>query len=142
MEIRSLGIEHFDEIIRVWNEAGLSHRPLGRDSKEEMGRVMAEDPALHIGALIDGKLVGVCIGTDDLRKGWINRLAVVPEHQRKGIASALIGACEEVLEKRGRRIHSTLIEDDVHGSRELFERLGYEVHTDIVYVSKRLDPDV
>jgi hypothetical protein len=78
MEIRQLTIEHYEAIIQLWRESDLPHRPNGRDSRAEMGRQMKSVPDLFLGAFDGGKLIGVVIGTEDTRKGWINRLAVHP----------------------------------------------------------------
>ncbi|MCK4456369.1 MAG: GNAT family N-acetyltransferase, partial [Thermoplasmata archaeon] len=85
MEMRELTIEDYDAVIELWRESGLSHRPEGRDSRGEMERQMGLIPELFLGAFEGPVLVGVVIGTDDTRKGWVNRLTVHPDHGRKGI---------------------------------------------------------
>jgi ribosomal protein S18 acetylase RimI-like enzyme len=82
-------------------------------------------------------LIGVILGTDDGRKGWINRLAVSPQHRQSGVAKELIKALENALKKRGRKIICTLIEDWNEASLDLFKRVGYIKHDDIFYLSKR-----
>ncbi|MBU4189834.1 MAG: GNAT family N-acetyltransferase [Candidatus Thermoplasmatota archaeon] len=47
-------------------------------------------------------LIGVVVGSDDGRKGWINRLAVDLKHRKKGVARVLINAVEDALKKIGR----------------------------------------
>jgi len=141
MEIRSLTDAEYDAVVDLWKRAGLPFKPRGRDSREHLSNELSNNPDLFIGAYEDGQLVGVIVGTDDGRKGWINRLAVIPEHRRKGVARALIESCEEALKKRGRRIICTLVEDNLE-SLELFKKVGYLKHDDIFYLSKREDDDV
>jgi len=138
VEIRTLSIEDYDSVIKLWERAGLPFKPKGRDSKRAMERQMVSSPDLLIGAFCQGKLVGIVIGSYDGRmKGWINRLAIDPEQRRMGIAQRLINAVERNLEKRGATIFCALVETPNKGSLGLFEKLGYTVHRDILYASKR-----
>ena len=141
-DIRVLGHENYEGIIAIWDRAGLPCKPRGRDSKSEMTRQMDLDPDMFLGCFVDGELVGVIMGSHESRKGWINRLAVVPEHHRKGIAKALIEAIEEKLRGRGLRIIATLIEDHSPESMDLFSEAGYVRHDDIQYYTKRESDDV
>ncbi len=80
-------------------------------------------------------------GTHDGRKGWINRLAVAPSFQHRGIATRLVAEVEARLEARGLEVVAALIEDGHEGSMHFFERLGYAFHHDIHYFSKMKTPD-
>jgi ribosomal protein S18 acetylase RimI-like enzyme len=90
-----------------------------------------------LGAFEGKEMIGMIIGTDDGRKGWINRLAVDPKYRRKGVAMELVRILEGALKKRGRKIICTLIEDWNETSLALFEKVGYIKHEDIFYLSKR-----
>lgn len=149
MNIRfcSLSIEDYDKIITLWERAGLPFKPAGRDSREKMNAQMERDPELFIGAFdldegvashkTKGRLVGVIIGTDDGRKGWLNRLAVEPDYQGKGIGKALVEECEKRLRKRGRKIICVLVEEWNENSLRFFLHCRYHLHRDIFYLSKR-----
>lgn len=139
MEIKELAPTDIRRVIEVWEQAGLSYRGSGRDSEGALAAQMAEAPDLFIGAFEGGSLVAVAIGSDDGRKGWINRLAVLPMYRRKGIASSLIEELEARLRKRGRGIFSVCIDADNVGSLNLFVGSGYTHHEEIVYLSKKDD---
>jgi GNAT superfamily N-acetyltransferase len=141
-DIRVIGPEYYEAIIRVWEKARLPYRPKGRDSQEELTAQMVLDPEMFLGCFIEDGLVGVIIGSYDQRKGWINRLAVVPEHQGKGIAKALVKRIEEILQKKGFRIIATLVEDESPESMELFTKSGYRKHDNLHYLTKRENQDV
>ena len=134
-------MDDYDDLIRLWEAAGLPSRPHGRDSRDAIARQMEEDTSIFLGAEEDGKLVGAVLGTHDGRKGWINRLAVHPTHRRRGIGRALVCAVEARLEAMGIGIIGSLIEDWNDDSVAFFARLGYVAHTDIVYFSKRRSPE-
>jgi ribosomal protein S18 acetylase RimI-like enzyme len=137
MEIRRLTIDNYDEIVKLWSEANLPFKPKGRDSRKAIAKQMRANPDFFLGAFINNRLVGTVIISSDLRKGWINRLAVHPDHRRHGIAKALIDESEKTLRKHGIKIFCTLIEDYNNVSKELFKKCGYIEHRDIIYFSKR-----
>jgi len=95
-----------------------------------------------LGDVQRGRLRGVVIVSNDGRKGWINRLAVLPEFREQGIASALVREAEKRLRKLGIEIFAAHIEEENGSSKELFEELGYVPARDIIYYVKRLRDDV
>lgn len=135
--VRRLREEELDEMTRVWTDAGLPYRPKGRDAPEELKAQLRRDPDLYLGAFEERKMIGVVIATDDGRKGWINRLAVLPAYQRMGVGKALVKECEEALRKRGRGVFSILIEGRNEASETLFTRAGYRDESYIRYYVKR-----
>ena len=141
MDIKPLKLEDYDAIINVWKLAHLPFKPRGRDKKDEIKRQISASPDIFLGAYVNGQLIGVIMGSDDGRQGWINRLAVHPGYRRQGVAGSLIASCEKALRRRGRRIICTLVEDNPE-SLELFKKAGYIKHNDIFYLSKREDEDV
>ncbi len=140
LEIRELKVGDYEEMIALWERAGLSYRPRGRDSPAAIAAQMGRDPDLFLGAFVGGRLVGIVIGSDDGRKGWINRLAVDPAYRRRGIAQSLIAEVERRLRGRGREIIAVLVEDWNEPSLELFQRCGYLLDRTILYLSKRTAP--
>ena len=87
-------------------------------------------------------MVGAILGTHDGRKGWLNRMAVAPDHRKRGIAAMLVRAVEQRLIDLGIEIFACQIEDWNETSMIVFEHLGYTRHDDIIYFTKRLRPDV
>ena len=135
--IRPLVQEDYDDMVTLWEESDLSYRPKGRDSKELLQKQIEENPDLYLGAFINDKLIGCILATFDGRKGWINRLAVSPEYRKRGIGQQLIDAAEKALKKRGATVIGVLIFDTNTASLNLFEKMGYTIHDNIQYVSKR-----
>jgi predicted N-acetyltransferase YhbS len=142
MKIKSLVIHDYDSIITLWKKANLPFKPKGRDSKEEIKLQMQRDPDLFFGAFENNELIGVVFATDDGRKGWINRLAVHPDHNGKGVGKKLCQKAEYQLNLRGRKIICTLIEDWNKDSMKFFNKVGYKKHGDIFYLSKRENDNI
>jgi ribosomal protein S18 acetylase RimI-like enzyme len=137
MEIRKLNINDYQKLVSLWIRARLPFKPMGRDSPQSIAEQMETNPDFFLGAFENGKLIGAVIVSSDLRKGWINRLAVDPDYRQRGVAKALIAEAEKVLRRHGIRIFCALIEDSNIVSKELFKKCGYVEHRDIIYFSKR-----
>jgi ribosomal protein S18 acetylase RimI-like enzyme len=142
MEIRRLAIADYDEIVKLWSIAHLPYKPKGRDSREAIAAEMEANPDFFLGAFDQGHLAGTVVISCDLRKGWINRLAVHPTCRGRGIARALISESEGILRKRGVRLFCVLVEGSNVASKNLFRKCGYEEHGEIIYFSKRDSSDV
>ncbi|NLX46647.1 MAG: GNAT family N-acetyltransferase [Euryarchaeota archaeon] len=104
---------------------------------EQVGR----DPSIYLVAEDRGGIVGAVLATHDLRKGWLNRSAVLPEEQGRGIARQLVQRAEEELASLGVNITAVQVHEGNRRSRRLFAELGHLEHEDIVYCSKRPGPD-
>lgn len=142
VEIRNLTIEDYASIVSLWNRSGLPFKPKGRDSEKMMKAQMKVFPELFVGAFHRNTLVGVAIGSYDGRmKGWINRVAVDPEHRRLGIAQQLVKQVEKTLEKFGAAIFCALVETTNKESLALFQKAGYLAQQSIVYLAKRRSKD-
>jgi ribosomal protein S18 acetylase RimI-like enzyme len=141
--IRQLGLEDHEDLLALWQQAGLhSLRPEGRDSRAALAQQLASGVLAILGLEADGRLIGAVVATHDSRKGWINRLAVHPNHRREGHAARLIAAAEETLREQGIHVIAALVESDNPVSLALFRRLGYaEIDSGIHYLTKRDSQD-
>lgn len=142
LQVVQPGVEHYAEIIDLWQRAGLHIRPRGRDTAEAFARQMATGVQTPIGLRDGDRLVAVVIATHDGRKGWINRLAVDPAYRRQGLALRLIRLSEEQFQLLGIEIWAALIEDWNEASLALFRRAGYALADNITYASRRTRSDV
>ena len=135
--LRRLTIDDHAAILALWQRAGLhSIRPEGRDSRAEFDQQLAGGQ-IAIGLEENGRLIGVVLATNDTRKGWINRLAIDPDYRHQGYGEQLVRAAEEALRAAGMKLIAAFIEEGNTASLALFEKLGYAVHPNIYYVSKR-----
>ncbi len=142
LRIRELTIGDYKDMVRLWERSSLPFKPRGRDSDQEIRRQMKDRSDLLLGAFKRETLVGTVVGSFDGRKGWINRLAVDPRHRGEGIGKLLISRSEKALKKRGARIICALVDMPNPESVNLFEKLGYTAHRDVLYLSKRESNDV
>ncbi|NYT11273.1 MAG: GNAT family N-acetyltransferase [Methanomassiliicoccales archaeon] len=140
--IRKFRIDDYERVIRLWQESELEHRPTGRDTRERIAAEIEKETAIFLVAEMDSEMVGSIFCTHDGRKGWLNRISVLPEKQRKGIASALIREGERRLRELGIEVICALIWRSNLASRELFENQGYDFLEDALYYVKKDRPDI
>jgi len=140
--IRHLGPDDYDDLIRVWADAGLPYRPHGRDSREKIVAEMERSDTAFLGLYDNDVLVAVGVMTYDGRKGWINRVAVDPDRRGEGLAGEILEAGEAFLKSLGAMVIACLIEEENLPSMALFQKHGYSYLKDIFYFSKRDSDDV
>jgi N-acetylglutamate synthase len=138
MTIHDLSLKDYKRIVDLWNQAGMHAKIKGRDSPDNLRKQLASGTVFILGDVEGGLLRGVIIVSNDGRKGWMNRLAVLPRFRDQGIASGLILEAEKRLKRMGIEILAAHIEEENRSSRQLFEKLGYVPATDIIYFVKRI----
>lgn len=137
VEFKDFTIDDYDILVDIWEKAGLSYKPQGRDSKERIAKELEFGIAEFILAYVDDSPVGVVLGTHDGRKGWINRVAVVPEYRKHGVAMKLIEEAERRLNNKGIDIVAALVEEYNTPSMELLKKAGYIEFEGVKYFTKR-----
>jgi ribosomal protein S18 acetylase RimI-like enzyme len=139
--LRPLRIDDYQNMIECWNKSELPVKIKGRERRQSIEKEMQNTGVLFIGAFEGEKLVGLVIANYDGRRGWINRLAILPEYRKLGLASALVTKAEEFLKSKGAKVIAALISRPNTPSRRLFERNGYKNEEDILYYAKRESPE-
>ncbi|MCD4772124.1 MAG: GNAT family N-acetyltransferase [Bacteroidales bacterium] len=137
IKIREFIISDYHEIIKLWKEARLPFKPNGRDSKESIEKELQKGCCIFLVAVDENKIIGSVLGTNDGRKGWINRLAVKTEYRKKGLANQLLEDLEKRFYDLGIGIIACLIEDDNQDSLKVFSKFGYSEFEGMHYLTKR-----
>lgn len=137
MKLRRLTTADYPELVKLWRRAGLPYKPRGRDSRSHIAGEMSAHPDFFIGAFDRELLAGAVVASHDGRKGWLNRVAVDPDYRRQGLARRLTLAGERALRRHGIRIFGLLVHSYNKASLALAQNLGYRLHRDILYLSKR-----
>lgn len=132
----------YDALINLWKSAGLPFKPKGRDSRKSIEKEIDNNSSLFLFALIEDKHVGSVLATHDGRKGWINRVVVIPRFRHRGIARKLVAAAESWLIEQGIGIFACQIEGYNNESFEAFKKLGYIPFEGMRYLTKRIHPDI
>jgi ribosomal protein S18 acetylase RimI-like enzyme len=141
MTIRRLNINDYDKIIHIWKEAGLSIKEHGRDRYNRIKDQLESKRIIIIGYEVDDEVRGLVLLSQDGRKGWINRLAVLPKYQKQGIAKKLLLETEKIFLKQGIEVYGALIFEDNNASIHCFESAGFNLWDEVKYFSKRLSDE-
>ncbi len=135
-------MEDYDAVVSLWKRSRLPYKPAGRDARERIARELEGAGAVFLVAEHGGQVVGTVFATHDGRKGWINRLAVMPASRRQGVAARLVKEAEHRLAEAGIQIVACLIEDGNADSKEFFQSIGYQRFDEISYFTKKQHPEV
>ena len=109
--IRPAIADDYGRLVSLWTLSDMHPEIQGRESKSAFLQQLEQFPDLYLVATVGERIVGVVLGTHDGRNGWINRLAVHPQHQRCGIAAALVTACDAAIRAQGIGIVAALVDD-------------------------------
>jgi ribosomal protein S18 acetylase RimI-like enzyme len=102
--LRPAVVDDIPEILTFWTVATAG--PSSTDDADGIGALIEHSPGALIVAVDDDVIVGTVIGGWDGWRGALYRLAVAPDHRRRGVATALVDAAEQHLRTHGvRRTH-------------------------------------
>ena len=132
----------YDKLIHIWEESELPYKEKGRDSFSSIEAEIKLSNNQFLFAEYNGFYIGSILVTHDGRKGWINRVAVLPEYRNRGIARKLIDHAEKWLDEQGIGIYACQIEAYNEESFEVFKKLGYIPFEGIQYLTKRKFPEI
>jgi len=110
LELRPATADDIERVLAFWLDAAA---PTSTDSVEALDGLLRRDPGALILAEADGRIVGSVIAGWDGWRGAIYRLAVGPEHRRRGLGQSLLRAAEDRLRGLGvRRSHAIVVESN------------------------------
>ena len=99
--IRVMTIENYEELFQMWkNTPNMGLRSLD-DSREGIARFLKRNPDTNFVAYEEGQLAGVIMSGHDGRRGYIYHTVVLPEYRRRGIATQLVEAAVQALQREG-----------------------------------------
>jgi ribosomal protein S18 acetylase RimI-like enzyme len=117
-----------DAVLELW---ACSHtQPTVTDSIEPLRSLLALDPQALLVADLRGQLIGTVIAAWNGWRGSFYRLAVHPEHRRRGLARDLLRAGERRLRDRGAVRLDAIVTADELTAMGFWNAAGYELQRD------------
>lgn len=126
-------------LIALWHACGLT-RPWN-DPRKDIARKLTVQSDLFLVGVLDGEIVATLMGGYDGHRGWVNYLAVSPEHRRRQFATALMRAVERKLLEMGCPKINLLIRSDNIAVKRFYDSLGFQEDA-VISMGKRLIPDL
>ena len=124
------------DVIALWSLA-FPDDPPWNDPSEVIRRKLTVQRDLFLICLVGDALVGTVLAGFDGVRGWVHKLAVHPDYQRRGIATRLMSAAEERLAALGCSKLNLQVRASNAGTVDFYRRAGYAVE-DRISMSKRL----
>ena len=138
MNIRPFEQRDEAAVVALWERCRLT-RPWN-DPRKDIARKLQVQAELFLVGELGGALVASVMAGYEGHRGWVNYLAVAPEHRGRGLGRALMHEVEALLLARGCPKVNVQVRS-ANGSAKLFyERLGY-ARDEAVSLGKRLIPD-
>ena len=138
MHIRPYQPADEEAVIALWQQCDLV-RPWN-DPHKDIQRKLAVRPDLFLVGELNGRVVACVMAGYEGHRGWLNYLAVAPQHQRQGLARAIVTEAERLLKAAGCPKINLQVRTSNAGVIEFYRRLGYTVD-EVVSLGKRLERD-
>ncbi len=139
MKIRPFDIEDQTAVIELWAKCQLVVP--WNDPVKDIERKLKVGADLFLVGELGGDIVATVMGGYEGHRGWINYLAVSPQHQGRGYARKIM----EFVERRIRLKSCPKINLMVRASNTeavaFYQAFGYDIETSIA-LGKRLEPDI
>jgi len=138
MLIRPYADDDEEAVIDLWDRCGLL-RPWN-DPRKDIARKKQVQRELFLVGLLDGALVAAVMAGHEGHRGWINYLAVDPQHRRNGYGKEMMDDAERRLRALGCPKINLQVRRENHGAVAFYERIGFK-EDDTLSFGKRLERD-
>jgi ribosomal protein S18 acetylase RimI-like enzyme len=125
-------------VILLWERCDLL-RPWN-DPEKDIQRKLEVQPEMFLVGVLHEEVVATVMAGYEGHRGWVNYLAVAPEHRQQGLGRAIMAEAERLLGRAGCPKINLQIRGTNASAIEFYRRLGYRVD-DVVSLGKRLQRD-
>jgi len=138
MKIRAFDIADQAAVIDLWDACGLL--VAWNNPEKDIARKLKVDADLFLVGESDGNIVATVMGGYEGHRGWINYLAVSPQHQRKGYAREMMQHVEQLIRQKGCPKINLMVRAANTEATAFYAAIGYDTETSIS-LGKRLEAD-
>jgi ribosomal protein S18 acetylase RimI-like enzyme len=138
IEIRSYKPIDETPVVRLWIDCGLIVP--WNNPYRDIQRKLEVQPELFLVACLDGQIIGTVMAGYDGHRGWINYLAVHPNHQGAGIGKRIMDEAESLLRASGCPKINLQVRSTNINVIEFYKKIGYK-EDNVVSLGKRLISD-
>ncbi len=139
MKLRPYADADESAVVELWRRCELT-RPWN-DPHKDIQRKLTTQAELFLVGELAGTVVATVMAGYDGHRGWVNYLAVAPEHRTRGYGRLLMRHVEELLAARGCPKLNLQVRTGNTAVLEFYRRIGYSAD-DVASLGKRLIPDL
>lgn len=138
MQIRPFQIADESALVDLWSKCELI-RPVN-DPVKDIRRKLAVNPEWFLVGVLNNEIIASVMVGYEGHRGWINYLAVHPEHRLRGYGRKIMAEAERLLRAAGCPKINLQVRTNNRAVLEFYERIGYRMD-DVVSLGKRLEHD-
>ena len=138
MEIRHYLESDESQVVRLWTDCSLVVQ--WNDPKLDIDRKLKVQREMFLVGSISGRIVATVMAGYEGHRGWVNYLAVHPDHQNSGIGRLIMEEAEKLLRDKGCPKINLQVRSANTNVTEFYKQIGYKID-DVVSLGKRLVPD-
>lgn len=138
MQIRPFNVADEPAVIELWNKCELI-RPVNNPAKD-IRRKLSVNPELFLVGTLNDKVIATVMAGYEGHRGWINYLAVDPDHRLRGYGRQIMVEAEGLLQAAGCTKINLQARTSNRAVLAFYERIGFRVD-DVVSFGKRLEHD-
>ena len=138
IEIRPFKLGDEDAVVQLWADCG--QIVPWNDPHRDIQRKLQVQSKMFLVACSREQIIGTVMAGYDGHCGWINYLAVHPNHERAGIARRLMHEAETRLLMAGCPKINLQVRSSNIGVIEFYKRIGFK-QDEVLSFGKRLEPD-
>ena len=138
MKIRPFAEADESAVISLWLDCELVVP--WNDPAKDIARKLAVDPGLFLVGEVAGTVIATVMAGYEGHRGWINYLAVHPDHRRGSYGRQMMAEAEQALAARGCPKVNLQIRASNTAVVAFYESLGYAID-EVVSMGKRLEED-
>jgi len=127
-----------EAVIALWRACNLVFP--WNDPYQDIARKLAQQPELFLVGTLENTVIATVMAGYEGHRGWINYLAVAPEHRFRGIGRTMMQAAEDRLRAIG--CPKINLQVRAHNAEVLafYQHLGFQIDQ-VVSLGKRLVED-
>ena len=138
LEIRPYDPIDEDEVVRLWKKCGLVVP--WNDPRKDILRKLRIQADLFLVGLLDGRIVATAMAGYEGHRGWVNYLAVHPDHQRSGLGRRIMEEVEARIRAMGCPKINVQVRTGNKNVIDFYRAVGFS-DDDVVSLGKRLEHD-
>ena len=138
LAIRPFRREDEAAVVDLWLRCGLVHP--ANDPRKDIRRKSSVRPDLFLVGTLGEKIVASMMVGYEGHRGWINYLAVSPDHQKQGYGRKMMAEAERLLRAEGCPKINLQVRTSNAAVLAFYRAIGF-LPDDVVSLGKRLEHD-